>query len=183
MRLRDLKRLVVNTSVARAAGGEDATASVSINCTEFLESFLGECGHHIVMTRELSEEWNRIPSRYAPAWLKTMIAKRRFFYVKSSLNQALCNKIENSTTSESDIKAMWKDFHLLEAALATDQTIISLDEIIRGCFTRAAQRVGEIRHIVWVNPDRTEEEPLAWLQNGAPPDDHRQLRTWAHTHT
>ena len=74
---------------------------------------------------------------------------------------------------------MQKDFHLLDAALATDQTIISLEEIIRGLFARATQRVGEIRDIVWVNPERMEEEePLVWLQNGAPPDDHRKLRTW-----
>ena len=53
---------------------------------------------------------------------------------------------------------MRKDFHLLEAAWATDQTIISLDETIRQLFARAAQRVGEIRDIVWVNPERTEEE-------------------------
>lgn len=178
---KDLKRLVVNTSIAWAAGGEEATASVSINCTVFLETFLDECSHHIVMTPELSDEWNRIPSRYAPTWLKTMIAKRRFFYVKSSLNQALCNKIENSTTSESDVKAMWKDFHLLEAALATDQTIISRDETVRRCFARAAQSVDEIRRIVWVNPAHSEESPITWLKNGAPPDDHRQLRTWAHT--
>ena len=179
---RGLKRLVVNASIAGAAGGEDATASVSINCTVFLETFRDECSHHIVMTPELSAEWNAHQSIFAATWLRSMIAKRRFFYVKSSLNQALCNKIENSTTSESDVKAMWKDFHLLEAALATNQSIISLDETVRGCFARAAQRVGEIRNIVWVNPDHSEEEPLVWLQNGAPPDDNRQLRTWANTH-
>ena len=78
---------------------------------------------------------------------------------------------------------MQKDFHLLEAARATDQTIISLDEIIRQLFARAAQHVGEIRDIVWVNPERMEEEePLVWLKNGAPPEDHRKLRAWGYTH-
>lgn len=74
---------------------------------------------------------------------------------------------------------MQKDFHLLEAARETDQTIISLDETVRGLFARATQHVGEIRDIVWVNPEyNEEEEPLVWLQNGAPPEDHRKLRTW-----
>ena len=41
--------------------------------------------------------------------------------------------------------------------------------------------VGEIRDIVWVNPERMEEEePLVWLQNGAPPEDRRQLRAWGY---
>ena len=180
MRPTNFKRLVVNVSVGRAAGGEEATASVSINCTEFLELFRTECRHHIVMTPELSAEWNRIRSVFARTWLKSMVARKRFHYVESALNQALCNKIETSTSRENEVKAMWKDFHLLEAALVTDQTIISLDETVRRCFARAAQSVDEIRRIVWVNPDHTEEEPLVWLQNGAPPDDHRQLRTWTH---
>ena len=183
MRPTNVKRLVVNASIGRAAGGEEATASVSINCTEFLESFRTECLHHIVMTPELSAEWNRIRSVFTRTWLKSMVARKRFHYVGSALNQALCNKIETSTSREKEVKAMWKDFHLLEAALATDQTIISRDEIIRGCFARAAQSVDEIRHIVWVNPVHSEEAPITWLKNGAPPEDHRQLRTWAHTHT
>ena len=70
---------------------------------------------------------------------------------------------------------MEKDFHLLQAALATDQTIISCDQTVRKLFKRASQGVGEIRHIIWVNPDRADEQPIAWLQNGAPPETHRRL--------
>ena len=58
----------------------------------------------------------------------------------------------------------------------TDQTIISLDETVRRLFKRASQQVGEIRGIIWVNPDHTtEEQPIIWLQNDAPPEPHRQL--------
>ena len=179
MRSRDSKRLVVNASVARAAGGEDATASVSINCTEFLETFRDECLHHVVMTPELSEEWETNQSKFAATWLRSMIARKRWDYVEPPVNQALRDEIEGTATRESEIEDMQKDFHLLEAARETDQTIISLDEAIRQLFARAAQRVGEIRDIVWVNPNRTvEEEPLVWLQNGAPPEDCRKLRTW-----
>ena len=95
------------------------------------------------------------------------------------MNQALRDEIEGTATRETEIEVMRKDFHLLEAARATDQAIISLDETVRGLFARAAQGVGEIRDIVWVNPEHTEEEePIEWLQNGAPPDDHRKLRAW-----
>ena len=179
MRSRDSKRLVVNASVARAAGGEEATVSVSISCTEFLETFRDECPHHVVMTPELSDEWEENQSKFAATWLRSMIARKRFDYVEPPVNQALRDEIEGTATSENEIEDMQKDFHLLEAAQATDQTIISLDETIRQLFARASQRVGEIRDIVWVNPERTEEEePLVWLQNGAPPEDHRKLRAW-----
>ena len=178
----ELKRLVVNASIARAAGGEDATASVSINCTEFLESFRTECRHHIVMTPELSEEWNEHQSNFTAAWLTSMITHRRFDYVEPLVNQALRDKIEKTAPNDNEIPAMRKDFHLLEAARETDRTIISLDKTARRRFARAALSIDEVKSVVWVNPDYTEEEALVWLKNGAIPEDHRQLRTWAHTH-
>ena len=176
MRAKSLKRLVVNASVARAAGGVDATDSVSINCTEFLETFRDESSHHVVMTFELSEEWDEHQSNFAAEWLGNMIATRRFHYIELPQNRALYDEIEATAVEEKDINAMLKDFHLLGAALATDQTVISLDETIRGLFKRASQSVGEIRDIIWVNPDRTaEEQPIIWLQNGALPEAHRHL--------
>lgn len=178
MRPRGLKRLVVNASVARAAGGEGATASVSINCTEFLETFRDESPHHVVMTPELSEEWDEHQSNFAATWLKSMIARKRFAYLRPPQNTTLYDEIEGTATRESDLEALQKDFHLLQAALATDQTVISRDETIRQLFVRASQQVGEIRRIIWVNPDRTEEEPIVWLQNGARPDSERQLSAY-----
>ena len=182
MRSRDSKRLVVNASVARAAGGVEATASVSINCTEFLETFRDECSHRVVMTPELSEEWEENQSKFAATWLRSMIARKRFNYVEPPVTQALRNEIEGTATRDNETEDMQKDFHLLEAAQETDHIIISLDETIRRLFARAAQHVGEIRDIVWVNPERIEEEePLVWLQNAAPPEDCRKLRTWGTT--
>ena len=110
MRSRDSKRLVVNASVARAAGGEDATASVSINCTEFLEAFRDECPHHVVMTPELSDEWDEHQSKFAATWLRSMIARKRFDYVEPSVNQALRDEIEQTAASEKEIEDMQKDF-------------------------------------------------------------------------
>ena len=180
MRSRDSKRLVVNASVARAAGGEEATVSVSISCTEFLETFRDECSHHVAMTPELSEEWEENQSKFAATWLRSMIARKRFDYVEPPVNQALRDEIEGTATSENEVEDIQKDFHLLEVARATDHIIISLDETIRWLFARAAERVGEIRDIVWVNPEHMEEEePIEWLQNGGQPEDHRKLRTWA----
>ena len=175
MRSRNLKQLVVNASVA---GGEGATTPVSINCTEFLETFRDETSHHVVMTFELSEEWDEHQSNFAAEWLGNMIATRRFHYIELPQNRELYNEIEATAVREADIDAMLKDFHLLGAALETDQTVISRDETIRGLFKRASQQVSEIRNIIWINPERTaEEQPIVWLQNGALPEAHRRLFT------
>ena len=69
--------------------------------------------------------------------------------------------------------------HLIEAALETDKTIISLDETVRMLYAQVSQQVGEIRDIIWVNPERTtEEQPITWLKNGALPEVHRQLSAY-----
>ena len=177
MQSKNVKRLVVDASVAGATGGEEATASVSINCTEFLKTFRGKCTHHIVMTLEIAAEWDKHQSKFASTWRNLMMKRQRYDLVTPSVDQALRDQIEETATHENQLEVIRKDFRLLEAALETDQTIISLDETIRKHFTRAAQSVDEIQDIVWVNPDHTEaEQPLDWLRDSAPPEEHRKLR-------
>ena len=72
---------------------------------------------------------------------------------------------------------MFKDLRLIEAALATDKTVISLDDkTARKFFGKAAVQVDELKDIVWVNPDKIEEEkPIEWLENGAEAERDRLL--------
>lgn len=175
MRLRDSKRLVIDTDVAQASGDEDATDPRAINCRDFLKEVRSQ-DHRVVMTREISEEWKRHQSRFALEWRVSMDASRKVERIDPLQDDTLRDKITTTTNNTDEIEAIQKDFHLLQAALATDQTIISLDETIRQLFKRASQQVGEIRNIIWVNPDRaTEEQPIEWLQNGALPEAHRQF--------
>ena len=128
------------------------------------------------MTREISDEWKRHQSRFALEWRVSMDARRKIDRINPPEYAGLQAKVTNTASGEDEIEVMEKDFHLLQAALATNQTIISLDETVRQLFKRASQQVGEIRDIIWVNPDRAaEEQPIAWLQNGTPPEPHRQL--------
>ena len=176
MRAVDSKRLVIDTDVAQASGSEEATHPRAKHCRDFLQEMLS-LGHSVVMTQEISNEWKRHRSGFARRWRVSMDARKKVLRINALVDEELRNKIEKTATNPDEIEDMQKDFHLLDAALATDQTIISLEEIIRGLFARASQRVGEIRDIVWVNPERIEEEePLVWLQNGAAPEDQRKLR-------
>ena len=174
MRARDSKRLVIDTDVARASGDEDATDPRAIHCRDFLKEVRAQ-DHRVVMTRKISDEWKRHRSRFAFEWRVSMDARRKIDRINPPEDQTLQDKITTTTSDENEIEVMEKDFHLLQAALATDQTVISLDETVRELFARTAQSVGEIQHIIWVNPDRLEEQPILWLQNGAPPEAHRQL--------
>ncbi len=175
------KQLVIDTDVAQASGSDTATHPRAKHCRDFLQKVLLK-SHSVVMTPKISNEWKKRQSPFARRWRVPMDARKKVCRVDPPEDEELREKIEKTATHEKQIEVMRKDFHLLEAARETDRTIISLDEKVRRCFAHPTQRVGEIRHIVWVNPVFTEEEPLIWLQNGAPPEDCRQLHTWAHTH-
>ena len=178
MRSRNSKRLVIDADVAQASGDEDATDPRAINCRDFLRGVRTQ-NHRIVMTRKISDEWKRHQSRFALEWRMSMDASRKVDRIDLPGYDELQDKVTNTADNENEIEVMQKDLHLLEAAIETDMTIISLDETVRELFARSTQQVGEIREIIWVNPDRTtEEQPITWLQNGAPPEVHRQLFTY-----
>ncbi len=170
------KRLVIDANVARASGGV-ATHPQAKHCRDFLQEMLS-LGHSVVMTPEISSEWNRRQSPFALRWRVLMATSNKVCSANSPVDKDLRKKIKEAAEEKNQIPVMRKDFHLLEAARVSDQTIISLERRVRRHFAYAAQHVDELRDIVWVNPDRTEEEPLVWLQNGAPPEECRKLRTW-----
>ena len=175
MRKADSKRLVIDADVARASGGETATHPRAKHCRDFLREVLSLC-HHVVITSKIRNEWKDNQSNFVREWRRLMYSRKKVCRVEPPANEILLDKIEKTATNEKAREDMQKDFHLLEAAEATDQTIVSLDETVRCHFTQATQSVGEIRDIVWVNPEFTEEQPLDWLRDGAPPEAHRKLR-------
>lgn len=171
------KRLVIDADTARAAGTAQATHPTAKNCHDFLLRMLTTTSHLLVMTPEIRDEWNKHQSKYARIWLSRMIAKRRFLFVQAEHYPDLCQRAEEAAQSDKQRYAIFKDFHLVEAALATDQRIVSLDQIMRGLLSRAVTEKGvkELQVIIWVNPDKPEEEAIAWLQNGAPYEKERCL--------
>jgi hypothetical protein len=170
------KRLVIDASIARSSGGKEATYPTSVNCRDFLQAILDIC-HRVVMTPDIREEWNKHQSNFARTWLRTMVAKKKVEYrADIAADEELWNTIKSITASEKNCEAMLKDFRLIEAALATDKTVISLDDTVRKLFDKAAVPVGELRNVVWVNPDKTEEEkPIDWLKDGAQAEKKRLL--------
>ncbi len=177
------KRLVIDASVARSAGEEGAIYPTSVHCRDFLLTVLAT-SHKFVMTLEIRDEWNKHQSEFARKWRSQMVAKRKFEFLDIPVNAELWNKIyviiETVTGSDKQQVEMIKDLRLLEAAIATDKIIISLDDkTARRFFSRAAVQVDELKNIVWVNPDKIEEEkPIEWLENGANPERDRLLGTF-----
>lgn len=174
MAARGSKRLVVDASVARSAGRENARDPTSVYCRDFLKAVRTIC-HQVVMTQEIGEEWQRHQSSFARQWLLSMTARRKVYRLDDVLDNDLRGRIEQVASNERAAEAIRKDYRLIEAAIATDRIVISLDDRARNLFTVAAQSVGNLRDVAWVNPDKAEEQPILWLENGAKPEKRRLL--------
>ncbi|OYQ63362.1 hypothetical protein B9G53_17465 [Pseudanabaena sp. SR411] len=169
------KLLVIDASIARSCGAPNATFPTSKNCRDFLNSVLTIC-HRMVLTDDIKEEWDKHQSIYAKKWRSSMVAKRKVEYrADVAFNQALRDRLDKVAESDRPRETMWKDCHLLEAAIATDKIVVSLDEKARNPFDKAAKSIKELHEIMWVNPDKPEENALVWLENGATIEKSRQL--------
>lgn len=168
------RALVVDASVARSSGGEEATYPTSKNCRDCLKTILA-LPHRVVMSIPIRDEWNKHKSAFARTWLVSMVARKRVLWIEPEQLEEVRQKLQEIAESPKDAAAMLKDVHLIEAALVTDQTIIALDEIVRSLFGESCQTVGLMKAVVWVNPDKAEENALVWLEEGAEPEKHRKL--------
>jgi superfamily I DNA and RNA helicase len=106
-----------------------------------------------------------------------MIAKRKLIPLENlTVNQTLWKRLEDSATTDKQRAEIVKDICLLEAALATDKIVISLDDnTARKFFSQAAQQIQDIEEVIWVNPDCEDEQPIIWLEQSAPYEAKRTL--------
>ena len=171
---KDPKCLVIDTDIARSAGGLDALEGRSKSCRDFLTAVL-ETDHKVVTTEATRIEWHKHQSRFTKTWFVSMIARRKVCWIEAPADEELREKVVHAATSEKKRDAMLKDIHLLEAALPTDKIVISMDETVRHCFREIAQVVSILKPIVWVNPCIHAEISITWLKNGAIVEKERQL--------
>src|SRR5262249_32018194 len=143
------RRLVIDASVAGAAGDREATPSRE--CSAFLE-VLRDLKHHVAMSRPLLEEWHEHQTRFASSWLRSMFARRCVEMVEIEEDTALRTALQEAVPRPRIAAILLKDAHLIELALMVDRRVIALDEEARTHFGQAAEMVAALRTIYWVNP-------------------------------
>jgi hypothetical protein len=172
MKAKRSKRLVIDACVAGAAGSTEHP--VSSACRHFLETVRAVC-HQAVFSQEMRLEWRKHGSRFALGWYRAMTARRKVIFVNPDKHLLVRAEIDKLNVSDSQREEIWKDLHLIEAAVHTDHTIVSSDESARQPYSMIARRVPSIGHVIWVNPTVENEEAIEWLQGGAPADKARRL--------
>lgn len=168
------RRLVVDASVAAAAG--ETMAPTSKRCRDFLLTLRQETDCRVVMPPPLKDEWDAHRSGFARTWLVNMAQRGRVIPDPVEPSDKMRRKIESAAAKKKkEADALLKDFHLIEAAINNDRTVVSLDEIVRRLFKAAAQSVEAIRKVVWVNPVKPAEDAVEWLRGGARAEAARML--------
>jgi hypothetical protein len=164
----------VDASVAAAAG--ETLAPTSKRCRDFLLTLRQETDCRVVMPPSLKDEWDAHRSLFARTWLANMTQRGRVISDAVEPSEKMRRKIESAAaTKKREVDALLKDFHLIEAAIANDRTVVSLDEVVRRLFKAAAQGVETIRKVIWVNPTRPAEDAVGWLRGGARAEAARML--------
>lgn len=170
------RRLVIDVSVANTAGPpREDQPDPSRSCAAFLDA-VRQSDHLLVMTQDIEREWDASDADYATRWRSAMVSIGKVHFSRAVADSELRAKIKGSVRGASEQQGMLKDAHLIEAAVDTDRRVVSCDDTVRRLYRRVAQRVDDLREIVWVNPTKTvDEKPRDWLQDGAPAQPQRML--------
>jgi hypothetical protein len=167
--------LVVDADVAQAAGTLEAQHERARVCRDVLIAIRGVC-HRLAWTEAISAEWAEHAARslFASTWLTSMLRLNKVRAVQAPQSE-LTEAIEDSDVDPGVKAILQKDRHLVEAALATDSRVISLDGTAHFHFIALASTVEYLKPILWVNPE-TDQDVVQWLEDGAPDKKSRRLR-------
>jgi hypothetical protein len=165
--------LVIDASIARAEG-DVSMHPTSCDCREFLQAVLKLC-HRMAMTGPIQEEWNKHQSRSARGWRTSMVARKKVEFVKVAPHLTLEKRIERAVVDTHLAAIIDKDRRLIEAALVTEERVISLDDHVRRHLQDHVAQLPEVRPICWVNPTTPEEQAVAWLKAGGTAERSRML--------
>lgn len=168
------KILIIDASVARAAGNIEAVKPVPRLCRDFLSAAFDIC-HKVGMTDGIEREWNKHASGFTMHWLTMMVSHGKRKRISSRKNTDLRRKISSSGLDSESRKAMLKDVILIEAAMVSDGIVVSLDEKARGLFQGFSDKAVKLNNIYWINPSANSETPIKWLDEGAQLEEKRSL--------
>lgn len=97
-----------------------------------------------------------------------MVARKLVVTADPQPDQQLLDTLNTLPLADTDKQAVRKDLHLVDAALATDNTILSCDQALRELLIVVASDIRRLRAICFANPTHETAVLLVWLRDGAP---------------
>ncbi|NQU21861.1 MAG: hypothetical protein HQ567_11315 [Candidatus Nealsonbacteria bacterium] len=167
-------RFVIDSSVMQAAGRAHPVDKRPKRCRGFLDVVYG-CNHRVVVTDEIETEWRQHSSRVAVMWQRRMRTHRKIWRPPPDAIEPLTDAIAGVESNRREQKLMQEDLFLLEAALAADKIVTSLDKEVHGLFRNAAKEIPKLRRVIWVDLDEPDEDGAKWVSGGVSLDPERML--------
>ncbi len=167
--------LVIDASIARAADSLESTHPRGILCRDFLVAVRGVC-HRIAWTDAIKNEWDKQDSLFARQWRFSMLKLDKLRPVEETITSEIRDSIQEHCNDADILAIVLNDCHLIQAALAADLRVASLDEQVRGHLATLSAAVESLRPLIWVNPAVVEENAVEWLEKGAPDQKKRRLK-------
>lgn len=165
------RQLIVDADIMRSASGNEN--DLAIRCRDVLDA-IQRAGHEVIRTPAIEEEWDKHASGFALRWIVEMQSRRRLLDVDEAAT-GLAGALAGLGGPAAEQKIMLKDCHLLEAALASEQRIISKDEAAYFHFYHASGIISQLRTIMWASPMREADVCADWLAAGAKPETKRKI--------
>ena len=157
-------QVVIDASVARSTGADQATDYRSASCRMVLSVIRKQKQYYVLMTDAIIEEWLKHESSSAKSWLTYMSSKDRVIVISKSVNERFRNRVKHHAPPNK-LHIMLKDCHLLEACFIGNNIVISLDEEVRGLYASICDKIPQLKQVLWANPNQ--EPIIPWLQTGA----------------
>ena len=171
--MRISKRLVIDASVASAAGGNGSVQKTGKKCRDLLQATYRAC-HRLVMTSEIEKEWKAEASHYSTKWWRWMKNHTKELWLTSEQLAEVAVDLGRVPAAPAEAVAMTQDIHLVKAAIRTDRILVSLDDEARRLFAAASSVVPVLQPVMWVNP-KEEADAAAWVSKGACDEARRML--------
>jgi hypothetical protein len=154
----------VDASVGTSAGQKEHPQSS--RSRKALEA-IRESSCTVGLSKSLLTEWKAHESAFGVRWRVAMVAARRLRVVEVPEDPRLRFKVAGALATESERRALLKDTHLLEAALALDRRIVSSDHVSRKLAERAAVTIHEIARVQWADAVEFPMETCDWITSGS----------------
>ncbi len=160
------KVIVIDASILRTAGEPSKIDQRSAKCRQFLEAMRRIC-HRAILTPEMKVEWDKHQSNFGTRWRASMARIGKIVFSHIEIDQTLRSAIRDASPDKHIAEIMIKDARLIEAALASDQIVVSLDDKARLHFRDICVRITRLKRVSWINPNVKSDQYVKWMEEGA----------------
>lgn len=158
---------MVDTSVARSAGGRLGAGFPSPECTYTLEQ-IGS-NYEVAMSKDLRDEWRKHATDYALNWLVTQVSRKRVRLGAPQWSDEIALLEAAQSLPGNGPSEVKKDLHLISLAMTHDRRVVSNDLRQRALLRRISELPESVRGLMWASV--MAGEALPWLEAGCPEQD------------